>query len=157
MDRQPEIAGAGAREYGIRLLFRPRSEPEENLRVIADKGLEVQDFLIRLGVDEQARFVFNLAYEELSTNVARHVVPASERAVTVECGFAAAGGMVTFAFSDDGPAFHPFEPPNLDKAAADPSQGGMGLALLRRIFPGMEYARREGRNEIRVTVPCREG
>lgn len=114
-------------------------------------------FLTRTESDDRALFVLNLAFEELSTNVVRHVTPFSERMVRVECRIAVVDGVVDFQFSDDGPAFRPFEAtvPQKEKCGID--QGGKGLELLRQFFPDMRYRRRNGRNEIRLTFPCREG
>ncbi len=150
------MTGAGAREYGASLLFRPESGLEGRMLDIAAAGRGIQAFLENGGADDRARFVLNLAYEELATNVARHAVPAGGRPVAAECSFAIAEGKVTFVFTDDGPAFRPLDPPAGGGEPADPSQGGMGLELVRQFFPDMTYNRRGDRNEVKVTFPCRE-
>lgn len=139
---------AEANTHSIRFVFQPGSGHEETMASIAMKGEEVLGFLVGAGADEQAQFAINLAYEELLTNIARHVVPISRREIRVECRFEILRNLTTFFYRDDGPPFNPFEAPERENPADDEREGGMGLSLVRNFFPDLAYGRNGEWNEL---------
>ena len=105
------------------------------------------------GASGEARYLVQLAAEELGTNIIKYGYDdAAEHFIQLS----AAPGKEAFriCLEDDGHEFNPClspEPdPNLNIEEREP--GGWGLSLVRRLTD-MQYERRDGRNIVRVLVP----
>lgn len=105
------------------------------------------------GADPNARYLAQLAAEELGTNIIKygyddgwdHVIKLS--AVREEDAF-------RISLEDDGHEFNPCETPEPDPNLnlEDRKPGGWGLSLVRKMSAGMAYERRDGRNILSVMV-----
>ena len=106
------------------------------------------------GASEQARFLAQLAVEELGTNIIKYGYDdRNEHAIHLRA--APETDVFRICLEDDGHEFNPClspEPdPNLSLEERKP--GGWGLSLCRRLLAGMEYERRDGWNILTLLVP----
>lgn len=110
------------------------------------------------GVDDGAVFAANLAFEELATNVARHAVPGSSVDIRLWSRVEVNGGGLVLVMRDDGPAYDPLSRPAREDAFSpeDAQFGGMGLELLRNMFPDSVYRRDGDCNEVRLRYTPQE-
>lgn len=119
------------------------------------RAIEAMDGrLAEWGASDQARFLAQLAAEELGTNTIKYGYDDSkEHWIRMSLTSAEEGYRVVL--EDDGHEFNPClspEPdPNLGLEERQP--GGWGLSLIRRLSAGMEYERRGNRNMVSVLVP----
>ena len=97
------------------------------------------------GLPESARWRFQVAIDEVLSNVARH-----GGASTIDLLFGLADGVLSLEVTDRGPAFDP-----LDAAAPDTSAGldarrpgGLGIMLVRTLMDAVRYERRGGCNHL---------
>jgi len=105
------------------------------------------------GANADARYLAQLAVEELGTNIIKygyddqkeHVIHLS--ATSEQDGF-------RICLEDDGHEFNPCLAPEPDPnlSLEERAPGGWGLSLVRRLT-GMEYERRGDRNVVCVLVP----
>lgn len=147
----------------IECLFRNGQTTEEALVLVGssvDKLLDFWRLDRRVGPD--SLFSLNLAYEELATNVARHSLPRSIRDIQLRCESRIFDWGVLLSLHDDGPRFDPTAvkrdhatqdaPP--PEAGAPPHGwdgtriGGVGLVLVRELFPSMAYWFADGWNNV---------
>lgn len=127
----------------------PEMDLERRLAVISRGNDEVLAFLRKQGrLDDADLFAFNLAYEELASNVARYGSHSGRDAVHLRLRVERTASSVALTIDDDGSPFNPFEAP--DSAGAGASEGGRGIRLVRAYFPGMRYSYENRRNVVRV-------
>jgi anti-sigma regulatory factor (Ser/Thr protein kinase) len=119
-----------------------------------ERGLDaVRRHLAPYCVDEGCAYNAELVFEELFTNVVRHAFR-GESGHRINVSMRVGVDTVALEFMDDGPPFDPTtyesEPPptRLEEARV----GGLGLTLVRTASRAIEYARRDGRNLVRVTL-----
>ena len=133
----------------------------DSLKLVADTSSlgSIEDFL-RLwwgdrGLEDQARFPFELAIEELFVNVATHGQAVAENDVTFEITLALHQGSATtviMTVADDGAPFDPTAKSSPDTAAPldDRTAGGLGIHLTRSLMDRVEYSATDGRNCLRL-------
>jgi serine/threonine-protein kinase RsbW len=106
------------------------------------------------GANAQARYLAQLAVEELGTNIIKYGYDDREEHF-IRMTAAPGPDVFRIRLEDDGHEFNPClspEPdPNLSLEERTP--GGWGLSLCRRLLGGMEYERRDGRNCLTLLVP----
>ena len=106
------------------------------------------------GASPEARYVAQLAVEELGTNIIKYGYDDRNEHV-IRLGAAPEKDVFRICLEDDGHQFNPCltpEPdPNLSLDERTP--GGWGLSLVRRMLAGMEYERQGDRNVLYVLVP----
>jgi anti-sigma regulatory factor (Ser/Thr protein kinase) len=115
---------------------------------------ELDHCLERWDGDANARYLAQLAVEELGTNIIKYGYDdLGEHTIRLNAN--CEERIFRICLEDDG---HPFDPcqtpepdPNLDLDQRAP--GGWGLSLVRRLLAGMEYERRGDRNFLCVIVP----
>jgi serine/threonine-protein kinase RsbW len=112
----------------------------------------LQEFCTGASLPAGAAMPFELALEELFTNVVRHGSPAGS-APRVEVTLALADSTLTLTLEDDGPAFDPLALPAPDVTAALEARpiGGLGVFLVRQMMDAVRYDRVGVRNRIRLT------
>ncbi|HTY89368.1 MAG TPA: ATP-binding protein [Candidatus Acidoferrum sp.] len=115
---------------------------------------ELDRCLEQWGADANARYLAQLAVEELGTNIIKYGYD-DQAEHLIRLGAIVEETFFRIRLEDDGHEFNPCltpEPdPNLGLQERKP--GGWGLSLLRRLLAGMEYERRDGRNLLSVLVP----
>lgn len=104
------------------------------------------------GVDDNAVFAVNLAFEELATNIARHALPRSGDDICFWSRVEVGSDDLVLTLRDDGPEYDPFSrPERVEPITPEEGQfGGMGLDLVRNMFPENAYSRDNGCNVIRL-------
>jgi anti-sigma regulatory factor (Ser/Thr protein kinase) len=93
---------------------------------------------------------FQVALDEVLSNVVRHGPPGSAVRIRVELKLGA--GKLELSVSDDGPAYDPLQAAPADTAASLELRpiGGLGLGLVRGLMDAVEYRRAGGRNQLRM-------
>lgn len=105
------------------------------------------------GADAQARYLAQLAVEELGTNIIKYGYDDPEEHL-IRLSAALEEGVFRICLEDDGHEFNPCLTPEPDPnlSLQDRKPGGWGLSLIRRMTSGMEYERRGDRNVLTVLV-----
>jgi serine/threonine-protein kinase RsbW len=105
------------------------------------------------GADAQARYLAQLAVEELGTNIIKYGYDDPEEHL-IRLSAAVEAGVFRICLEDDGHEFNPCLTPEPDPnlSLQDRKPGGWGLSLIRRMTAGMEYERRGDRNVLTVLV-----
>ena len=104
----------------------------------------------------RAVHAFNLALDEVLTNVIRHGYEdktVSEITVRV----ALTGEELSAVIDDDGREFNPVNYPRVNCALPleDRQPGGLGIHLVRSLVSGMDYQRQRGRNVLTIRKKVR--
>lgn len=111
----------------------------------------IEEFFDGHGLPPTLAFNFNLALDELLTNVISYAFePGSEHEIAVRVTVDGAM-LVTAAIEDDGPAFDPFtdaRPPVLDGGVDDRPIGGLGIHFVKSMMDDVRYERRDDRNHV---------
>jgi anti-sigma regulatory factor (Ser/Thr protein kinase) len=105
-----------------------------------------------LAPEDKARTLIVL--EELLTNLSRYGYPSQyEPAGVAEVTLELEGNQLTIEFGDNGQAFDPLvrTAPNLDESVENRPAGGLGLHIVRQLADEAHYARRSGRNVVRLS------
>ena len=105
------------------------------------------------GVGERCAYNAELVFEELFTNVVRHGFR-GERGHRVTMEVRVETDDVVLELVDDGQPFDPTRYDSRPPAARlqEAAINGYGLQLVRKASRSFEYARRDGRNVVRVTL-----
>jgi anti-sigma regulatory factor (Ser/Thr protein kinase) len=104
--------------------------------------------------DANARYVAQLAVEELGSNIIKYGYDdVGEHTIYLRMDKNESGFRIWL--EDDGHPFDPRQTPEPDPSLSLESRtaGGWGLSLVRRLSSGMQYERRDGRNLLCVVVP----
>jgi serine/threonine-protein kinase RsbW len=125
-----------------------------------DAGVrEAQDALAALcaahGLSKAVTWPVEVSLDEVLANVVHHGLAGRASArVGVEMRVDASSRppVCELVVTDDGPAFDPLAlaGPDTTLGVDEREAGGLGIALVRRLMDAVEYARRDGRNEIRL-------
>jgi len=115
--------------------------------------LAVRDFLAPHSLSAQALFNVELVLEEALMNVvwhALHSAPGHHIGLQVQVE----RDHIVVQVDDDGIAFDPLQAVALPRPAsiADAQPGGLGLQLVRQRASSLAYARRDGRNCLRIGI-----
>ena len=107
------------------------------------------------GANADARYLAQLAVEELGTNIIKYGYDDQEEHF-IQLSAGPENDSFSICLEDDGHEFNPCSSPEPDSSLAleERKPGGWGLSLVRRLT-GLKYERRENRNVVRVLVPRR--
>jgi serine/threonine-protein kinase RsbW len=126
----------------------------------ADAMREASDWLLRslqqLGARDPLPFRFDVCAGEALANVIQHAHPGGGTHRIV-LRLLREGPVVSLQIEDDGIPFDPLEAPEREapRRLADAAIGGLGLKLIRKMMEQCEYARRDGRNVLRMSATLR--
>ena len=111
----------------------------------------LQEFWVAAGLPAEPAQAFELALEETFVNIALHGAPVGS--ARVEVSLHLAGGQLTLAVEDDGPAFDPLSmpPPDVTARLEDRPVGGQGIHLVRQVMDEVSYRRVGKRNQLRMS------
>ena len=115
---------------------------------------EVEAFCLGHGISHRDLNRFNLALEEVLTNVISYGFPAGGRHdIEVRIAWRPYDpneGALRATVSDDGVPFDPLaaEPPDLGRPVEQRKVGGLGIHLLRALADAIDYRRDGGRNVV---------
>ncbi|MDR2488951.1 MAG: ATP-binding protein [Desulfovibrio sp.] len=106
----------------------------------------------RAGLPGPLAFKAQVVLEELFVNIVKHAY--REKGGPVRIALKAEKGSLSLRVEDEGPAFDPLaaETPDLQKRFAEGVPGGAGLVLLRSMAEDLRYARRDGRNILKMRI-----
>ena len=107
-------------------------------------------------VSGRAVYAFNLALDEVLTNVIRHgYVDKTVREISVRV--ALSGDELSAVIEDDGREFNPVNFPRVNCALPleDREPGGLGIHLVRSLVSRMEYKRDGDRNVLTIRKKVR--
>jgi len=123
------------------------------LAAIPRVAAELEAFGLGHGIPHRHLNRFNLALEEVLTNVIAYGFPAGGRHdIEVEIAWREDGLQATV--SDDGVPFDPLAqaPPDLGVPVEQRQAGGLGIHLLRALTDAIDYRRDGGRNVLRFRL-----
>ena len=114
------------------------------------------DFLAPFGVTGAALAPFEIAFDELLTNICRYAwTDAGQHIILVEAVIDGAAGAetVTITIEDDGVAFDPLATaaPSLDEDIDERVIGGLGIHLVRELMDEVGYQRAGQHNRLTLT------
>ena len=114
---------------------------------------EMDRLLAQWGAGADARYLAQLAVEELGTNVIKYGYD-DQNAHFIRLSASCEESVFRICLEDDGHEFNPCltPEPDADLSLQERTPGGWGLSLVRRMAPGMEYERRGDRNVVTVLV-----
>ena len=119
------------------------------LAAIPRVAAELETFCLGHGIGHRDLNRFNLALEEVLTNIISYGFPAGGRhAIEMRVGYD--DGALQATVSDDGVPFDPLAaaPPDLGGPAEHRKVGGLGIHLLRALTDAIDYRRDGGRNVL---------
>lgn len=129
------------------LTFARGCDLDEGFRRISGMLGDMDAFLATIpGLDQAGMADLRLVCDEIGSNVVRHSSPVKN--TRLEVGLKADGDVVRMRITDDGREFNPFNEPvpylgaDLDKRGI----GGLGLHLIKQLFPLANYQRCDGCN-----------
>ena len=130
-----------------------------DLARMAATAKEVGEWLEGFPLPSRVPYSARLIVEEMGTNVVKYSYPAGIEvpcAVRVQVHVDANGVRVTL--EDDGNPFDPFEAPipDIEGLMGKPGEGGLGLALVRKVCRSVAYERRDGLNRVVLEIAPRE-
>lgn len=99
-------------------------------------------------LSEDAAWRFQLALDEILSNIVRHGLAGRRGAIDVM--FSIDGETVAVEIIDAADAFNPMLAPQPDTSSPleDRQPGGLGIALVRRLMDDTRYERRDDRNHF---------
>jgi anti-sigma regulatory factor (Ser/Thr protein kinase) len=105
------------------------------------------------GANPEARYLAQLAVEELGTNIIKYGYDDQGEHV-IRLSAVPDDEVFRIWLEDDGHEFNPCLTPEPDPnlSIEERTLGGWGLSLVRRLLAGMEYERHGGRNVLCVLV-----
>ena len=103
------------------------------------------------GVSSDTSLAVQLCVEEVVANVIMYGAPEGsslEISVELEC----VAGILVARIEDDGREFDPTQapPPVMASSLQEAKPGNLGIHLVRGFANGMDYERRDGRNQLRL-------
>ena len=123
-----------------------------HLAEIGRLSLLVEEFGRAHALPEDVVHAFNLALDEIITNVIVHGYTDAQPH-TIPVRLWRDGETVHAEIEDDGRAFNPLDvpPPDLDVPIEERKVGGLGLFLVRAMMDQFEYRREDDRNVVRLS------
>ncbi len=114
---------------------------------------KVRSFFENQSLDQDSLYAFDVALEELLTNVVKYAHNDGERHL-IRVMATSAPEHATIEVIDDGLPFDPTTaaPPDLSLSIDDIPIGGLGLHLVRSMVESISYERRENCNHVLVRV-----
>ena len=114
---------------------------------------ELDSCLDGWGADANARYLAQLAVEELGTNIIKYGYD-DQKDHLIRVTVARDEQVFRISIEDDGHEFNPCLAPEPDpnRNLQERAPGGWGLSLVRRLVAGLHYERQGSRNVVRVEV-----
>jgi serine/threonine-protein kinase RsbW len=113
----------------------------------------VREHLAAQGAGERGIYNAELVVEEIFTNAVRHGFD-SVTAHRIVIRVVASADAIQIEFDDDGREFDPTLRPDpvLPATVQEAKIGGLGLMLVRKLSQAIAYRRKDGRNQLSVTL-----
>lgn len=125
----------------------------EDTGATAELAERLDAVLARAGLPPDWSFPFNLAVDELLTNLRTHGGTQGSPPPNVVLRLICSPEAVRVELTDDGAAFDPLSLPAPDRAAGIEARpvGGLGIHLVRSLMDEVGYRRANGRNHVTLT------
>lgn len=107
-------------------------------------------FLAAHGLAPGATWPFQVALDEVLSNIVKYARTPAGGPVQVELRMRLAAGSLEIVVVDDALSFNPLEarPPDTAQPVATREVGGLGLVLVRKLMDAVEYERTGDRNRL---------
>jgi serine/threonine-protein kinase RsbW len=104
------------------------------------------------GLPTEAAWPFQVALDEVLSNIVKHGGRAPEAPARIELTVRRTGDTVEVVVIDDAGPFNPLEAvaPNTTEPLEKRTPGGLGITLVRRLMDVVEYERVAERNRLRM-------
>ena len=112
-----------------------------------DRALEA------VGCPMKVQFQFNVAIDELLSNISRYAYAPDTGKATVRFEFDAAQNMAHITFIDRGIPYDPLQKgdPDISLTADKREVGGLGIFMVKKMMDDMCYRREDGCNILRIS------
>jgi anti-sigma regulatory factor (Ser/Thr protein kinase) len=117
---------------------------------------QFESICLEHGVPMGIVFKFQLALDELLTNVVSYAFEPNSRDPIIKVVLQLTGKRIVAAIMDNGRAFNPLldaADPDLDLSAEERGIGGLGIHLTKAFVDELEYERRDGWNHLSLVQP----
>ncbi len=123
------------------------------LQAMQDLGAHAERFATRAGLPSHASFALQLCLEEAVSNVIRH--GGLDGGATIAVSLRCVDGQLVAEIADRGISFDPLQVPEpLPQTTLETAtEGGRGIALMRRFCPDISYTRTGETNRLRLAFP----
>lgn len=123
-----------------------------DLSELAGVAARIDAFCESQRLESEIAFAVNLSIDELLTNTISYGYR-DEEIHRIELEVRIDGNELVVVMVDDSAAFDVSEEtsPELDASLQERAVGGLGLFLVHQMMDGVEYRRRDGRNEVTLT------
>ncbi|EQB34394.1 hypothetical protein M947_10965 [Sulfurimonas hongkongensis] len=122
------------------------------LNQLEDTLLKIEEYLE--GADKKMKFKVMFICEELLTNLVRHA-DFEDRTplITLEIESDKKSGFV-MEYRDNSKAFNlqDYKDPNIDAEIEERELGGLGIYLVKKYAPNLEYEQKDGLNVLRLSL-----
>lgn len=109
-------------------------------------------FAAAQGLAGGAVWPFQVALDEVLSNVVRHGLSEAADPSPIELEIHLHGDEIELLIVDHAPEFNPLDVagPDLGQGIEERPIGGLGIAFVRKLMDSVEYARQGGRNRLRL-------
>ncbi|MDE2654179.1 MAG: ATP-binding protein [Gemmatimonadota bacterium] len=119
---------------------------------------QFESICLEHGVPMGVVFKFQLALDELLTNVVSYAFEPHTHDPVIKVMLHLTDNRITAVIRDNGRAFNPLldaADPDLDLSAEERSIGGLGIHLTKAFVDELEYERRDGWNHLSLVQPTK--
>lgn len=139
------------RSWRGKLFFEEGCDVEDGFRDVSRLLEKLDRFLSQIpGLEAEGIADLRLVCDEIGSNVVRHATP--EKPVRLSVEVEVENEIVRMRMEDNGSEFNPFDQavPYTGDDLEQRRVGGLGLYLIKQLFPLARYQRRKGRNIAEV-------
>jgi anti-sigma B factor antagonist len=127
---------------------------ERSMRGVARGGAWVDELAMLMNLAHRTEYALRLCLEEAVTNIVTHALPVpGVNADTVSLRLIAAPDKLTVTVQDQCAEFNPLHPDPAERDRERPSEGGLGVGLLRQHAREVTWSRVGTANRLAFTIP----
>jgi anti-sigma B factor antagonist len=152
------VCAVGAGEFddeelpGSSLSF--SAQVERSMRGLARVGAWVDELAMLLNLAHRTEYALRLCLEEAVANIVTHALPVpGVNAEIVSLRLIAAPNKLTATVQDQCAEYNPLQPDPAEHDREKPSEGGLGVSLLRQHARDVTWSRVGSANRLAFTIP----
>lgn len=113
----------------------------------------IADFLLQNGFGQKSILQMSVAADEIFTNICRYAYGPEGGQVHIDLSMDARNSAASIRFSDRGRMFDPLgaQLPDITLPAAQRTEGGLGIFMVRKLVSHIEYQYENGMNILTIT------